>query len=137
MLEGVNHIGIAVESLDEAIDAFERVFGVKLKHRELVDGRGVEVATLAVGDTEIEFIESKRDDSAIRRFLDRNGPGIHHVAFTVSDIDAAVEVLKGSSTRLVDEKPQEGKEGSRVLFIHPSSTAGILFELVEPSKRKR
>lgn len=133
MIEGINHIAIAVESIEQAIVLFESMFGLQVRHREYIEGYGVETASFTVGGTEIELVEGKTPDSSIRKYIEKNGPGIHHIAFEVRDIDAAVARLKASSVTLIDESPRAGKEDSRVAFIHPSSTHGILFELVEPA----
>jgi methylmalonyl-CoA/ethylmalonyl-CoA epimerase len=133
MIEGVNHISIAVENIERAIALFESLFGLEVRHREYIEAYGVDTAAFTVGGTEIELVEGKTSDSSIRKYVEKNGPGIHHIAFAVKNIEEAIASLKASSVRLIDDAPRTGKEGSRVAFIHPSSTHGILFELVEPA----
>jgi methylmalonyl-CoA/ethylmalonyl-CoA epimerase len=134
MINGIDHIAIAVENIEEAIELFEKTLGLKLTNREAVAGYDVETATFAVGATAIELVEGKTGDSPIRKFVESRGPGIHHIAFAVGDLAEAISTVKTRGLRLVDETPKPGKQGSRVAFIHPKSTHNILFELVEPAK---
>jgi methylmalonyl-CoA epimerase len=131
MIKGIDHIAIAVENIDDAIELFEKRLGLKLAHRETVESQGVDTATFAIGDTAIELVEGKTEGSAIRKFVDTRGPGIHHIAFAVEDVEDAISALKKDGLRLIDETPKPGKENSRIAFIHPKSTQKILFELVE------
>lgn len=137
MIEGINHIAIAVSDIERAIELFAGVFGLEVAHREYIESFGVETATFRIGGTEIELVEGKTDESAISKYVEKNGPGIHHIAFEVGDIEKAVDTLTANSVRMIDETPRPGKEGSRVSFIHPSATMGILFELVERATRDR
>jgi methylmalonyl-CoA/ethylmalonyl-CoA epimerase len=134
MIEGINHIAIAVEDIERMIALFESLFGLAVKHREYIEAYEVDTATFAVGSTEIELVEGKTPNSGIRKYVEKNGPGIHHIAFAVSNIQEAIAKLRSSSVRLIDDTPRCGKEQSRVAFIHPAETNGILFELVEPAK---
>jgi len=131
MLDKVDHIAIAVADLDEALAMYETVFAAKATHRESIDDFGVEIATIAVGDTAIELIAAKSDDSPIHKFVAKNGPGLHHVAYAVPDIEAALQELTAQGVELIDKKPRRGKENSRVAFIHPRSTGKVLYELVQ------
>jgi methylmalonyl-CoA epimerase len=131
MISGIDHIAIAVENLEEAIELFEKKLGLKLTHRETVESQGVDTATFAIGGTAIELVEGKTEGSAIRKFIEARGPGIHHIAFAVQHVEDAISALKKDGLRLIDETPKPGKENSRIAFIHPKSTQKILFELVE------
>ena len=135
MFEKIDHIAIAVENLDEAIATYETVFGAKVAHREVVGDFGVEIATIIAGDTAIELLEAKRDDSPIRKFVDTRGPGLHHLAFAVADIHEALRELREAGIRLIDETPRRGKENSLVAFIHPKATDHVLYELVQPASK--
>ena len=132
MIEGVDHIAIAVEDLDKAIELFERVFGLELKERETIPARLVEAATFELGGTCIELVEGTGPDSPITKYVEKNGPGIHHIALQVQDIEKALEELKSKSVQMINEEAVEGKSKSRIAFIHPKSTQKILFELVQP-----
>jgi methylmalonyl-CoA epimerase len=131
MLERIDHIAIAVEDIEKAMEVYENLFGIRPDHREYIPAFGVETATFRLDSTDIELIEGKKEDSSIRRFTEKNGPRIHHIAFLVDDIDETMKALEAKGARFVDEKPRRGKEGTRVAFLHPSSTGGILYELVE------
>ena len=131
MINAVDHIAIAVNNLDEAIELYEDTLGFKLTHREHVESFGVDIATFDVGGTAIELLEGKAEGSAIRRFVEARGPGLHHIAFVVEDIEASIAALRAQGVRLIDETPRPGKEGSLVAFIHPKSTQKVLYELVQ------
>jgi methylmalonyl-CoA epimerase len=135
MINKIDHIAIAVENLDEAIGLYENTLGLKATHRERVAGFEVDIATFELGGTAIELVEGKTDDSAIRKYVQTHGPGIHHIAFAVDDIEKTLAALKAKGVRIIDEKPRRGKEGSLVAFIHPKSTQKILYELVEPARK--
>lgn len=128
MIKGIDHIAIAVENLDEAIARFADTLGMTTKHRETIDGYGVEVATVGPG---LELVAPTTTSSPIRRHIDRRGEGFHHIALAVDDIDAEIAVLKARSVEMIDETPRPGKQGSRVAFIHPRSMGKVLVELVE------
>jgi methylmalonyl-CoA/ethylmalonyl-CoA epimerase len=131
----IDHIAIAVENLDEAAGLFEKILGIPVSRREPVAGYGVETATFDLRETAIELVEGKGEDSPIKRFVAKRGPGIHHVALAVEDLDAAVTDLKAKGFRFIEDIPHPGKDGSRVVFLHPGSTGKILIELVEPARK--
>jgi len=127
----IDHIGIAVKSLREAIKVYEETLGLKVSGYDEVDEQGVRVAMLNIGESRIELLEPTRPDSAIEKFMTKRGEGIHHIAIRVENIEAAIERLKSSGVRLVDSVPRRGAHGTRTAFVHPSSTHGVLLELVE------
>ncbi|MFH1755917.1 MAG: methylmalonyl-CoA epimerase [Candidatus Latescibacterota bacterium] len=131
MFTKIDHIAIAVDNLEDSIQLYETRFHAKVVHREFIEHDGVDIAVIEVGDTSIELVEGKSAQSPIRKFVQTKGPGIHHIAFEVEDIRAALAELKGKSLALIDDEPRRGKEGSLVAFIHPKSTQKILYELVE------
>jgi methylmalonyl-CoA/ethylmalonyl-CoA epimerase len=130
----IDHIGVAVEDLDEAISLYRDRLGMQLQHRETVDELGVEAVLLGIGDGHVELLTPAAPDSSVGRFLDRRGPGMHHVAYQTDDIDSALESVRASGLQLIDERPRTGILRSRVAFVHPNSTGGVLMELVEPAK---
>jgi len=130
----IDHIGIAVKSLASAVKVFEDMVGLKVSGYDQVDDQGVRVAMLPIGESRIELLEPAGPDSPIEKFMSRRGEGIHHIAVRVDDIEAALARLKASGARLIDEKPRQGAHNTRVAFIHPSSTNGVLVELVEHGK---
>jgi methylmalonyl-CoA/ethylmalonyl-CoA epimerase len=127
----IDHIGVAVEDLDEAISLYSQRLGMAVQHRETVEEQGVEAVLLGVGDSHVELLRPLSADSAVGRFLERNGAGLHHVAYGTDDIASALEAVRGAGLRLIDEQPRTGIRGSRVAFLHPKSTGGVLTELVE------
>ena len=131
MFDHVDHIAIAVEDIEESIKLYATAFGRAPSHRERVEDFKVEIATIDIGGTAIEFIQPTSKDSPIRKFLDERGQGIHHIAFRVADIHAALKELEAKGTELIDTTPRNGKEGSLVAFIHPRSTERVLYELVQ------
>ncbi|MEA2366513.1 MAG: methylmalonyl-CoA/ethylmalonyl-CoA epimerase [Thermoleophilaceae bacterium] len=131
MFERIDHIGVAVEDLDESIALYGERFGMPLQYRETVEDQGVEAVLLGVGDGHVELLRPLGPDTAVGKFLARSGPGLHHVAYATDDIDAALEAVRGAGLRLIDEQPRIGMRGSRVAFLHPKSTGGVLTELVE------
>jgi len=131
VFDHVDHIAIAVEDIDSSIELYASAFGKTPSHRERVEDFKVEIATVDVGDTAIEFIQPTSDDSPIRKFLNERGPGIHHIAFRVDDIHAALKELVAKGTHVIDKSPRNGKDGSLVAFIHPRSTERVLYELVQ------
>jgi methylmalonyl-CoA/ethylmalonyl-CoA epimerase len=135
MIQGIDHVAIAVADLEAAIGVFEEVLGMKVKHREEVGGFKVKIATLSTGGTDIELIQATSDDSPVAKFLAERGPGIHHIALLVPDIDQALGVLREQGVQLIDETSRPGKDGSRVAFIHPKATIRVLCELVQNKKR--
>ena len=134
MFGRIDHIGVAVDDLDEAISLYRDRLGMPLQHRERVEALGVEAVLLGIGDGHVELLRPALPDSPVGRFLDRRGPGMHHVAYQTDDIDTALRSVRESGLQLVDERPRPGIKGSRVAFVHPTSTGGVLMELVEPAK---
>jgi len=130
----VDHIGVAVEDLDAALQAYERDYAMALAHRETVVEQGVEAALLDVGESHVELLRPLDDASPVGRFLARRGPGLHHVAYQVADIDDVLARLSAGGVRLIDARPRPGIRGSRVAFVHPSATGGVLTEIVQPSE---
>jgi methylmalonyl-CoA/ethylmalonyl-CoA epimerase len=128
----IDHIGVAVEDLDAAVELYSRSFGMAEQHRETVAEFGVEAVLLEIGDGHVELLKPLSPDSAVGRFLERNGPGLHHVAYQTDDIDSALDGVRSAGLRLIDEQPRIGIRGSRVAFLHPKATGGVLTELVEP-----
>ena len=132
MFDRIDHIGVAVEDLDSAIALYGESFEMDLAHRETVEEQGVEAVLLDVGEGHVELLRPLGPDTAVGKFLERKGPGLHHVACAVGDIDAALERIRGAGLQLIDEEPRVGIRGSRVAFLHPRSTDGVLTEIVEP-----
>ncbi len=135
MFTKIDHVGIAVADLDEAIAFYADNFGLKVVHEETNEEQGVREAMLAVGDgdSRIQLLAPLRPDSAIGRFLDRSGPGLQQLAYTVTDIDAASATLRERGLRLLYDEPKRGTAGSRINFIHPKDAGGVLVEIVEPA----
>ena len=129
----VDHIGIAVLDLEEALLPYVEGLGLQVAHREEVETQGVRVAMLPVGETNIELLEPTSGDSPIAKFIERRGPGIHHIALAVDDIDAALARMREAGVRMIDDEPRPGAGGTRVAFAHPKSMGGVLVELVEGS----
>ncbi len=134
---GVDHIGVAVKSVDQAAVFWNSVLGLSARAREKVAEQKVMTLFLPVGESEIEVLESTAPDGAVARFIDSRGEGVQHIALRVDNIDAALEELRGKGIRLIDERPRNGAGGSRIAFIHPKSTHGILLELVERSDSRQ
>lgn len=126
----IHHVGVAVEDLDEAVDTYERLFGGEVEHRARVEEQGVEAAAVLLGDGRVELLAALGEDTPVGRFLAKRGPGMHHVAYEVADIDAAVADLAGSGAELIDPEPREGLFGLEVAFVHPDSVHGVLSEVV-------
>ena len=134
MFGRIDHIGVAVDDLDEAVALYEQRLGMPVQHRETVEEQGVEAVLLGVGESHVELLRPLAPDTAVGRFLERSGPGLHHVAYGTDDIDSALEAVRGAGLQLIDEQPRTGIRGSRVAFLHPKSTGGVLTELVEPAE---
>jgi methylmalonyl-CoA/ethylmalonyl-CoA epimerase len=128
----IDHIGVAVADLDAAIAVHRDTYGMPLVHRETIDEQGVDAALLDVGDSHVELLAPLGDDTPVGRFLAKRGPGLHHVAYRVDDVAAALEQLREAGVRLIDETPRTGIRGSQVAFLHPSASGGVLTELVQP-----
>jgi methylmalonyl-CoA epimerase len=133
MLDRIDHTGVAVDDLDAAIKLYEEVLGMLLVHRETVAEQGVEAVLLDVGDGHVELLSPLGEDTPVGKFLARKGPGLHHVAYAVEDIEATLEQLSAAGIELIDAKPRVGIRGSHVAFLHPRSTGGVLTEIVQPS----
>ena len=127
----IDHIGIATRQIGESLSVGGDALGLTVESSEEVPEQGVRVAMLPIGETRVELLEPLSDDSPVGRFLQKRGPGIHHVALRVADIHAELARLRESGARLIDEKPRVGAGGCLVAFVHPSSTGGVLLELVE------
>jgi methylmalonyl-CoA/ethylmalonyl-CoA epimerase len=127
----IDHIGVAIEDLDEAIALYRDRLGLELEHRETIESQGIEAILLGVGDGYVELLRPLSPDTAVGRFLARNGPGLHHVAYGTDDIEQELESVRAAGLQLIDEKPRMGVRGKRVAFLHPKSTGGVLTELVE------
>jgi len=127
---GIHHLGVAVDDLDAALSTYERLFGAEVEHRATVEEQGVRAVSLRIGDGRVELLEPLGADTPVGRFLAKRGPGMHHVAFDVSDLPAALAELVGAGADLIDEAPREGLFGLEVAFIHPDSVHGVLAEVV-------
>jgi methylmalonyl-CoA epimerase len=127
---GIHHLGMAVDDLDGAVDTYERLFGARLEHRETVEEQGVEAASLRIGSDRVELLASLGDDTPVGRFLSNRGPGMHHVAFEVDDVGAALDELAAEGAELIDERPRRGLFGLQVAFVHPDAVHGVLAEIV-------
>ena len=133
MLSVIDHVALAVEDLDAALGLYRDSLGMPLVHRETVDEQGVEAALLDVGDTHIELLQPLGAETPVGKFLARRGPGLHHIAYRVTDVDQTLAKLSGAGLRLIDEQARRGIRGSRVAFVHPASTGGVLTEIVQPA----
>jgi methylmalonyl-CoA/ethylmalonyl-CoA epimerase len=127
----IEHIGIATHSIEDALGFWRDALGLEVKHTEVVEEQGVRVAMLPAGEPRIELLEPTHDASPVAKFMEKRGPGIHHVAVRVADIRAALARLKAEGARLIDEEPRRGAGGCLVAFVHPASSGGVLIELVE------
>ena len=133
MFGRIDHIGVAVEDVDAAIELYEKSFEMELVHRETVTEQGVDAVLLDVGDGHVELLAPLGPDTPVGKYLAKNGAGLHHVAYAVDDIDAALERIAAAGIGLIDSEPRVGIRGSRVAFLHPRSTGGVLTEIVEPA----
>jgi methylmalonyl-CoA epimerase len=127
---GIHHLGVAVEDLDSALSTYERLFGARLEQRETVDDQGVEAASLRIGSDRVELLAALGADTPVGRFLAKRGPGMHHVAYEVDDVGAALEELNAEGAELIDEAPRRGLFGLEVAFVHPDAVHGVLAEIV-------
>ena len=134
MFAQIDHVGVAVDDLDAAIALHEDTYGMALAHREVVEEQGVEAVLLDVGDSHVELLAPLQPDTAVGRFLASRGPGLHHVAYRVDDIESALADLRDRGLRLIDETPRVGIRDSRVAFVHPQSAGGVLTEIVQPAE---
>ena len=131
MLTEIDHVAIAVNDLDAAIDYYKRAYGADVEHRERVERDGVDEALIKVADSYVQLLRPFRDDSTVAKFLERKGEGIHHVGYRVTSCAEAVERLKAEGYQLIDEEPRPGSRGTTVAFVHPKGAFGTLIELVE------
>jgi methylmalonyl-CoA/ethylmalonyl-CoA epimerase len=134
MFARVDHIGVAVEDLDAAIALHERDYGMTLVHREVIDEQGVEAVLLDVGENHVELLSPLGENTPVGRFLAKRGPGLHHVAYQVVDVETALAQRRERGLRLIDEAPRTGIRGSRVAFLHPAASGGVLTEIVQPAE---
>ena len=131
MVKKVDHIGIAVKSLEETLKFYEDALGLKCEGTEVVKEQKVKVAFLPIGDTEMELLESTDDEGPIARYIEKKGEGVQHIAYRVDDIEKAIEEMKAKGIKMIDEKPRYGAGGAKIAFLHPKSTHGVLIELCE------
>jgi methylmalonyl-CoA/ethylmalonyl-CoA epimerase len=134
MLGRIDHIGVAVEDLDGALETYANGLKMAVVHRETVAEQGVEAILLDVGEGHVELLAPLAPDTPVGKYLAKKGPGLHHVAYQVDDIEATLASLKQSGLRLIDETPRVGIRGSRVAFVHPAATGGVLTEIVQPAE---
>ena len=134
MLSAIDHVGVAVESIDAALELYRDRLGMPLVHRERVAEQGVDAALLDVGDGHVELLQPLGPDTAVGKFLSRRGPGLHHVAYRVASVQETLDACAAAGMRLIDEQPRTGIRGSRVAFIHPAATGGVLTEIVQPAE---
>jgi len=131
LVKKIDHIGIAVKNLEESLKFYENVLGLKATGTEVVEEQKVKVAFLPTGDSEVELLEATSEDSAIAKFIAKNGEGVQHIAYRVDDIEKAIAEMKEKGMRMIDEKPRYGAGGAQIAFCHPKSTGGVLVELCQ------
>ena len=131
MLTRIHHVGVAVADLEESIRLYRAAFGAELVHRQINERDGLEAAFLRTGDGEVELMSPTRADSPVGKFLAKRGPGLHHVAYGVTDIRKALEDARAAGLDLIDAEPRMGMHGSLIAFVHPKSLGGVLTEFVE------
>jgi methylmalonyl-CoA/ethylmalonyl-CoA epimerase len=134
MLGRIDHIGVAVTDLEAAIELHTSMYGLELVHRETVVSQGVEAVLLDVGENHVELLAPLAEDTPVGKFLAKRGPGLHHVAYQVTDIEAVLAKLRAGGVRLIDEQPRTGIRDSRVAFLHPAASGGVLTEIVQPAE---
>jgi methylmalonyl-CoA/ethylmalonyl-CoA epimerase len=134
MLSAIDHVGVAVENLQAALTVYRDQLGMALVHRETVTEQGVDAALLDVGDSHIELVSPLGPDTPVGKFLRRQGPGLHHVAYRVVSVQDTLDACVAAGIRLIDEQPRVGIRGSRVAFLHPAGTGGVLTEIVQPAE---
>jgi methylmalonyl-CoA/ethylmalonyl-CoA epimerase len=133
MLSTIDHVGMAVEDIDSALALYRDALGMPLVHRETITEQGVHAALLDVGDCHVELLQPLGPETAVGKFLSRRGPGLHHVAYRVDDVEQSLAALAAAGLRLIDERPRRGIRDSLVAFLHPTSTGGVLTEIVQPA----
>ena len=134
MFDRIDHIGVAVHEIEPALELYRDRLVLDVAHREVVQEQGVEAVLLDVGENHVELLAPLAEDTPVGRFLAKQGPGMHHVAYQVSDIDSVLSSLKDAGMELIDQQPRVGIRGSRVAFLHPRATGGVLTEIVEPAE---
>jgi methylmalonyl-CoA/ethylmalonyl-CoA epimerase len=134
MLGRIDHIGVAVEDLDAAIEVYGGTLAMPVVHREVVSEQGVEAVLLDVGEGHVELLRPLGPETPVGKFIARRGPGLHHVAYQVEDIAAVLDALRSSGARLIDETPRIGIRNSQVAFLHPAASGGVLTEIVQPAE---
>jgi methylmalonyl-CoA epimerase len=134
VLGRIDHIGVATDDLDAAVALYEGTLGMPVAHRETVESQGVEAVLLDIGEGHVELLRPLGPDTPIGKYLDNKGPGLHHVAYAVEDIEGVLGKLKEAGIEMIDSEPRVGIRQSRVAFVHPRSTGGVLTEIVEPAK---
>jgi methylmalonyl-CoA/ethylmalonyl-CoA epimerase len=134
VLGRIDHIGVVTDDLDGAIALYEAKLGMPVAHRETVESQGVEAVLLDVGEGHVELLRPLGEDTPVGKYLAKKGPGLHHVAYAVGDIDSVLGELKDRGVELIDSEARQGIRNSRVAFLHPKSTGGVLTELVEPAE---
>jgi methylmalonyl-CoA epimerase len=127
---GIHHLGVAVDDLDTALSTYDRLFGAELERRETLEEQGVEAASLRIGADRVELLAALGDDTPVGKFLSKRGPGMHHVAFEVDDVGAALDELTAEGAELIDARPRRGLFGLQVAFVHPDAVHGVLAEIV-------
>ena len=131
----IDHLGIAVQNIESTLAFYRDALGLEVAHEEIVEDQGVRVAMLPVGESRVELLEPTGPETPVGKFLDKRGPGLHHVCYHVSDIHAALERMRAAGVRLIDQEPRVGAGGHLVAFVHPSGTGGVLVELSQSVKR--
>ncbi|HTR89164.1 MAG TPA: methylmalonyl-CoA epimerase [Solirubrobacteraceae bacterium] len=134
MFDRIDHVGVAVEDIDAALAVYRDLFALDVAHREVVAEQGVEALLLDVGENHVELLAPLGPDTPVGRFLARKGPGLHHVAYQVSDIEATLAALRTAGAELIDSEPRTGIRDSRVAFLHPRASGGVLTEIVQPAE---
>jgi methylmalonyl-CoA/ethylmalonyl-CoA epimerase len=133
VFDRIDHVGVAVQDLDASLHLYRDLFELDVAHREVVEQQGVEAVLLDVGENHVELLAPLGPDTPVGKFIAKRGPGLHHVAYQVSDIDSTLTALKAAGTALIDERPRVGIRDSRVAFLHPRATGGVLTEIVQPA----
>jgi methylmalonyl-CoA epimerase len=134
VLDRIDHIGVATDDLDGAIALYEGTLGMPVAYRETVESQGVEAVLLDVGEGHVELLRPLGPDTPVGKYLEKKGPGLHHVAYAVEDIDGVLDQLKEAGVEMIDSEPRVGIRESRVAFVHPRATGGVLTEIVEPAE---
>jgi methylmalonyl-CoA epimerase len=129
----IDHVGVAVEEIEPALELYRDTLELQVAHREVVEEQGVEAVLLDVGENHVELLAPLSADTPVGKFLAKHGPGLHHVAYQVPDIDATLQALRQAGVQLIDEQPRTGIRGSRVAFVHPRASIGVLTEIVQPA----